>query len=143
MHSISAFSYSDHPCSAAFLSLSKHSSSSPFSRRVSSRRDSSISITTTYQSARGNHSHKRTTTAPRDMASFPPRDVSTQPKPRGPRAMLGVTSAFLFLATACVLLRAWVKLKMLRSWGWDDWAMAVTLVRSLFSYSPRNMIRRN
>lgn len=50
------------------------------------------------------------------------------PTESGPRAMIIVASLFLTLATVSVLLRFYVRLRMLKSWGLDDWAMMITLL---------------
>ncbi|KAL1297727.1 hypothetical protein AAFC00_006268 [Neodothiora populina] len=49
------------------------------------------------------------------------------PAPSRPRIMTGVACTFLPLACISLALRIWVKVKMLRSWGWDDWWAVATL----------------
>lgn len=51
----------------------------------------------------------------------------TPPTRSGPISMIAVAAVLLPLATISVLLRAWVRLNILRSWGRDDWAIIATL----------------
>jgi len=57
------------------------------------------------------------------------------PTKNGPRALIAVCATLLPLATLLVGLRVWVRLRILKSWGWDDWAILASLVGSTFSSS--------
>lgn len=45
-------------------------------------------------------------------------------------AILSVTWAFVLCATVTTLLRAWVRARLTRNFGWDDWTIVACLVRT-------------
>ncbi|KAF1345722.1 hypothetical protein BDV97DRAFT_27127 [Delphinella strobiligena] len=63
-----------------------------------------------------------------DPSTAPAAPVIVPPKESGPLAMIGIASILLSLAVFFVAARMYVRTRMTKNtWGWDDWAILVTL----------------
>lgn len=67
------------------------------------------------------------------MTTFHPLSETTSKAP----AELSVCIVFLVLTYISVGARCWVRLFMIRSFGWDDALMCISLVRFYFCYSSQ------
>jgi hypothetical protein len=65
--------------------------------------------------------------------AMPPGTVAIQLVSRGPTVKeITVASVFLSIAWITVLLRFWTRVMVVKSLGWDDWCMGLTMVRKTF-----------
>lgn len=67
-----------------------------------------------------------------DPSTAPAIPPLVPPKESGPLAMICIGSILLSLTIFCVAARVYVRTRMIKNaWGWDDWAILLTLVSRL------------